>query len=264
MIIKCNSNWKETIEKYIGKYYPECLYLFLDFKKYGFDYAAVNIWVQQDEDDITAVILKYYTGMHVFSQKNNFCKKEIVELIQQEKPDMICGRKDVLERISSEEYMGLYFSEFGYVGVCKEVKNICSYPVQKASSNDFKQIVNLLYQDEGIGASYNLDDLSEQMLERNKQGFVRNVVIKDAEKVVCHVCTGAEEGVISVISGIVTDNGYRGRGLAASLLSYTCHQLLSEGKEVYSIYYTIPATQLHHRVGFVDYCQFGKLFVKKH
>lgn len=264
MIIKCNAEWKERIEEYISDKYPECLYLFLDFKKYGFDYEFVTIWVQMNGDEIVAVILKYHTGMHVFSKDNSFDAAEITRLISKEKPDMICGRKDTLEKVGSVEGMNNYLSEFGYVGVCNEVQSNNGLPVQNATEEDFLEIAKLLYQDEGIGASYNLEDLSKQMLQRNQQGFVRNKVIKENGKVVCHVCTGAEEGDISVISGIVTDTESRGKGYALSLLSYTCQQLLTEGKKVYSIYYTIPATKLHHRAGFVDHCQYGKLFIKKH
>ena len=130
--------------------------------------------------------------------------------------------------------------------------------------DDFKDIAKLLFQDEGIGASYDLEELGNQMYQRNRLGFVRNYVIKDNDKIVCHVCTGAEEEGIAIISGIVTDIKSRGKGYAKKLLSYVCQQLISEGKEVFSVYYTEAARKLHYRAGFLDYCGYGKLFIKKH
>lgn len=264
MIIKCDERWVKPIEIYIGRRYPECLYLFLDFKKYGFSVDYVNIWVQLKDEEIVAVILKYHTGMHVFSNSSDYSTKELVGLIKETIPDMICGRKDIIENIIADKEMSEYEVEYGYIGVCNNVKSPVCYPVLKADKEDFKEIVKLLYQDEGIGASYDFNELSDQLLQRNQQGFVRNYVIKEANKVICHVCTGAEQDNISIISGVVTDERYRGRGLASSLLSYTCQKLLSEGKEVYSVFYTDAATKLHHSVGFIDNCEFGKLYFKKH
>ena len=264
MIVKCDAKWMLPIEEYIGRNYPECLYLYLDFKKYGFGVDYVNIWIQLKDERITAVILKYHTGMHVYSRSDEYYVSEIVDLIKETLPDQICGRRDIIESIIADEKMADYDVEFGYIGICSKVEDDKRYNVVKAETDDFKKIVELLYQDEGIGASYDFDELSNQMLQRNQQGFVRNFVIKDAGKVVCHVCTGAEQGDIAIISGVVTDSVARGKGLASCLLSHTCRQLILEGKEVYSVYYTIPATKLHHSVGFKNYCNFGKLFLKKH
>ena len=263
MIVKCDVSWKESIINYVGNNYPECLYLYLDFIKYGFEVNYVNTWVLLNDKKIDGIILKYHTGMHVYTANDNFEASEVCELINELTPDMICSRKDVIEKLSSVLNMTLYETEFGHIGKCSKVIGCNNINVANAEKTDFRQIAELLYQDEGIGASYELDELSNQMQERNKQGFVRNYVIKDSNKVICHVCTGAELGKISMISGVVTDIMARGKGHATNLLAYTCKELLEEGKEVYSVYYTDQATKLHHRVGFVDYCEFGKLFVNK-
>ena len=51
--------------------------------------------------------------------------------------------------------------------------------VQSAPVTDFEQIVQMIYDDEDIGKSYNKNDLAEQLLQRSKEGYSRNYVIKN-------------------------------------------------------------------------------------
>ena len=48
--------------------------------------------------------------------------------------------------------------------------------------------------------------------------------------------------------------------MATSIYSYLGYQLQQEGKEVYTVYYLDSARKMHYKVGFEDYCEFGKLF----
>ncbi len=264
MIIKCNSSHQSLIESYIGSNYPECLYLYLDFMKYGFGVEYVKIWIQCYDKNINAVILQYRTGMHIYSRYNDYEINEIVNLIIKMAPDMICAKDSIIRDLYSTLINYNYEVEYGNIGQCKTIYNNVATDAQKALKGDFEDIARLLFIDEGIGASYDLKELGDQMFQRNKQGFVRNYVIRENNEIACHVCTGAEENNIAIISGIVTDIKSRGKGLAKKLLAYVCKQLLEEGYEVYSVYYTKPARNLHYRVGFVDYCGFGKLYIKKH
>ena len=264
MIIKCDLSYQTIIEQYIGLNYPECLYLYLDFKKFGFDVEYVNIWIQKNTEKITAVILQYRTGMHIYSRAKDYESDEIVKLIKQVSPDMICARDSIIRDLYSTTIKNNYEVEYGNIGYCKTVGCESAINAKKVTKDDFKDIAKLLFQDEGIGASYDLEELGNQMYQRNSLGFVRNYIIKDNDKIACHVCTGAEEEGIAIISGIVTDISFRGKGYAKKLLSYVCQQLINEGKEVYSVYYTEAARKLHYRAGFLDYCGYGKLFVKKH
>ncbi len=265
MIVRCDNAWERRIVDYIGQDYPACLYLFLDLKKYGFSVDYVTIWVQIDRDEqISCVALKYHTGMHIYSKTLQFNVDEIIQLFKEESPDMICGRGDIINYLAQKDEMSAYESEYGYIGRLESVKVPSSSCVKKAGKRDFPKIAQLLYMDEGIGASYDLEELGNQMFQRNSQGFVRNYIIRKDGETVCHVCTGAEYGHIAIISGIVTHEDYRGHGCASGLLSFVCKELLKEKKEVYSVYFTDEAMNLHHKVGFFNYCEYGKMFKRHH
>ena len=65
MLKTYNQNIERLIE-YIGNNYDECLYLYLNIIKYGFSNPNIKVWIEEENDSISCIVLKYYTGMHVF------------------------------------------------------------------------------------------------------------------------------------------------------------------------------------------------------
>lgn len=261
MIVRCSNADQNFLEEYIGHRYPECLYLYFDLKKYGASSQYTSCWILKDHGIIKGVILLYHTAMHLFSAHNDFNIKEIIDFIIEHNPSIICASRTTIERIV-ENSPSDYEAEYGHVGMFHRVNKKCDLEPVKAGDADIEGIAKLLYEDDDIGASYTLKDLVEQQRERLNQGFVRSYVVKDNGQVVCHVGTGAENEKACTIAYCITDVAYRGRGLFSNLLTYVCDKLSKEGKEIYSIYYPENSRLLHHKVGFKDVCECGKLFKK--
>ena len=66
---------------------------------------------------------------------------------------------------------------------------------------------------------------------------------------------------VAYIDTLWVGSEYRGQGLAGRLYNYSCSQLKSEGKRIFSVYYPESARALHHKMGFVDICECGKLYL---
>lgn len=255
-----NENLKD-IELFIGNEYYKCLYLYLDMKKYGMNDENIKIWVQyKNEDKIVSIILKYFSGMHIYSKNINYNIYEIVNLIKSENPSMICGEKEIIETLNKNLNDNNYEAEFGFVRKLKELKIPKSDDVKQADSEDFLEIAKLLYEDEDIGSSYKLNELSEQMLERYKEGYARNYIIKNDKEILAHAGTGAELEKISVMSYVVTNKNYRRKGLATKVCATLLSDLIKEGKEVYLINYSNESTKLYDKLGFEVCNDWGKLF----
>ena len=260
MIVKCSNSDKQVIEEYIGKRYPECLYLYLDLKQYGVNSHYTSCWVTKSGENIEAVMLLYHTAMHLFSTSNNFNVQDILEFVSIHKPTIICASKKTIEKISSELMQSGYTVEYGHIGKLNRINKKSNFIPQQAELGDIDEIARLLYQDDDIGASYSFDDLKTQIKERLEEKFVRSYVIKDNGHVVCHVGTGAEISNVCTIAYCITDTKHRGKGLFSSLLAFACEELSKENKEIYSVYYPENSRNLHHKIGFVDCCECGKLF----
>lgn len=263
MIIKCNHSDLDRIKDYIGNDYASCLYLYMDLIQYGPVSEYTATWIQEQDGKITSVILSYHTAMHIFARES-FNTQEVLDLVDELRPSQICAAKPTILTLAGPLASINYDSELGYVG--KLASTDCPYSsiIQKATIDDVEDISQLLYNDEGIGASYSLDDLKAQFRERLTQGFVRSYIIKDGDRIVAHLGTGAEVGNVSIITYVITDAEYRGRGYAKMLYQAASDDLRKEGKEIYAVYYTDGAIKLHHSVGFKDCCEFGKLFLKTH
>ena len=203
MIIRCGETEKQLIYEYIGTDYPRCLYLYLDLKKYGFASDTVEVYIQRDGSFITAVLLKYYSCLHVYSKDNAFDADELSTFILKNKFTMVycaestaCRLYDRLSGALGERAV----LTTGWVAQIKAVDLIPRGLAALAQKHDFDQIVRMIYDDEDIGRSYRYDELAQQLEERNRQGYARNLVIKQDDLVIAHACTNAELDNIAVVA----------------------------------------------------------------
>lgn len=263
MIELVREDKSKLIESYIGDDYYKCLYLYLDLKRYGFNNPNVKIWKQEDrEKNIIAVILMYYSGMHVFSEKHDYNIEEIKKVILDNKPSMICGEKKIISDLYKYLDKENYFIETGWV---RKLSNVTKYDRSEVKTEiekeDFTQIAKLLYEDEDIGSSYQLKELEEQMIERNQEKYSRNYIIKKDGKVISHAGTGAENEKVAMLSYVITAPEYRGKGYAKKICNAVCEDLILEGKDVFLINYSTESTALYDKIGFKICCDWGKIFL---
>ena len=261
MISLSKSEQMNEILSYISEDYPKCLYLYLDLVKYGCHSDTTITWMQTKDGRITAVMLAYHTALHIFSKEIDFDAKELLDFVIKRNPSIICASAELIKIMEPYLTSKGFISEFGHIG--KYIQNessSTSCDIRLATKDDIKEIAKLLYDDDDIGSSYTMEDLVRQIEERINDGFVRSYVVKLNNKVVAHLGTGAEIDKFCTISYVITAPEYRGRGISSSLFKYACKQLTSEGKEIYSVYYPENSRRLHHKMGFEDYCEFGKLY----
>jgi len=264
MLLRGTNADEERILQYIGKDYACCLYLYMDLIKYGSDSEFTKTWIQSNDNGvITCVMLSYHTALHIFA-RGTFDITEVVDLVREIKPSQICAFKPVIEALQSPLALLGYETEIGYVGKLEYHGHDEQDNISRATIDDVDEIAQLIYDDAGIGNAYSLEDLKTQMRERLSQGFVRSYVIKVDNHVAAHLGTGAEVGNVSIVSYVITDERYRGHGFALKLYQAACRELQQEGKEVYAVYYVENSIRLHHKVGFIDCCEYGKLFLKTH
>lgn len=261
MITQCDNKQLNDVLGYIGEDYPQCLYLYLDMIKYGCSSDLTRTWVQSKNGNKTAAILAYHTAIHIFSKNNDLDVSEICKLVVDVNPTMVNATAETIKKIEPELKKHGYVSEFGHIGEwTANPIDVNDSEIEEASEIDIPQVSRLLYEDDDIGASYIYEDLLKQMQERLGQGYVRSYVIHCEDEVIAHVGTGAETDNVCTIAYTITSPKYRGQGLAGRLYNYSCSKLKKEGKRIFSVYYPENARIFHHKMGFVDLCEYGKLY----
>ncbi len=261
MICICNNDKFSDIIEYIGEDYPKCLYLYLDVVKYGCSSDTTRTWIQTRDGEITTVALAYHTALHLFSRNNDFDVLEICELAKEVKPTMVNATADIIRKLEPTLKQYGFLSEFGHIGEWMGTAcEVNDSEVSIANEKDIQEVAKLLYEDDDIGASYVYEDLLKQMRDRLNEGYVRSYVLHKDNEVAAHVGTGAEINNVCTIAYTITSPKYRGRGLAGRLYNYSCSMLKKEGKRIFSVYYPESAYAFHHKMGFDDICEYGKLY----
>lgn len=264
MIHNCKKENEQTIVSYIGSDYPRCLYLYLNLLKYGTDSEVIQVYYQTNNDEITAVMLKYYSCLHLYSRSSAFDAEEIASFFIEGGYTMLYCTAELAQKVYSELPSSILSQTTitkGWVAQIRQIDKESVNPAMNAESRDFDQIVRLIYEDEDIGKSYRFDELAAQLEERNREGYSRNIVLRKGDLVIAHACTNAENDRIAVVAELIVRKDYRQKGYATDIWRHLCGQLLSEGKEVYSFYYSEESRHLHKKVGFFEVCEWAKIVV---
>ncbi len=265
MILKCSIADETKVFSYIGKDYAKCLYLYLDLKKYGIGSDEIEVFIQEnDHKETTAVLLSYYSCIHVYSVDNSFNAMEIGWFVEKHKFSMVYCTTQTAELIFKALPQNTLQSATISTGWVAQIKAVDKQPKGLATmvqNDDFEQIVKLIYEDDDIGRSYKYDELAQQIIERNQSGYTRNMVIKDGNTVIAHACTNAELGDVAVVAELLVHKDYRRKGYASEIWRDLCNILLNENKEVYSFYYSDESRSLHKKIGFTEVCQWAKIVI---
>lgn len=264
MIAACSKQDEERIFSYIGADYPACLYLYLDLKKYGVGSEAIRVFLLQEGQTIRAVLLQYYSCLHVFSKDDSFDAKELVDFFEEGSFTILYCASRTAQKLY-EAFPGTLKAKAvvtnGYVAQIRTVDREPRGLAVPAEDADFGQITRLIYDDEDIGRSYRYDVLAKQLAERNREGYARNLVIRRDGLVVAHACTNAEWENIAVVAELIVREEFRKQGFASEIWRDLCRRLLSEGKEVYSFYFSEESADLHKHIGFFEVCAWTKIVV---
>lgn len=264
MIQKCVKEDFERIISYIGADYPSCLYLYMNLKKYGIGSDTIDVFVQQNEEKIYAIMLKYYSCLHVYSKDTFFDAKELASFFIEKELTMLYCTTQIARMIYSVFPESIALKSRITTGWVSRIVKIDKSPTGMAvlaNENDYDQIARLIYNDEYIGRSYKYEELRKQLIERNNEGYARNLVIKKDDVVIAHACTNAEVDNLAVVAELLVRKEYRKKGYASEIWRDICNRLLSEGKEVYSFYYSTESRVLHKHLGFFEVCEWAKVVI---
>lgn len=263
MIIQINNNdGLDEILVYLKKNISKCLYLYIDIRKYGIS-DNLKVWkVVDNNKSIQMVIMKYYRGVQLFSECNCFSAKEVAEFIKTIDHKMITGDRITMDILKQELYYG-YISECGYIHRLEKIiddNNNLLFKIEKPDDSDFWDIAELICSDNNIGSSYEVDEIREQLLDRRKTDFGRNLVVKLGDgRIIGHIATYAELESIAIIGGVIVATGYRNLGIAKFMVGFLCQELQKENKDIYLFVYKDYVRNMYNKLGFIEICECEKL-----
>ena len=252
----------EKLLKYLEQDLKNCLYSYIDLKKFGIENP--NLIVYFDESDgICCSALKYYEGLQLFDADKKMDAEATAELIRSLNSHIVSSTVDVIEKLypllkDSYEMEQGYVTEMLAMPKCEISKE-----VRSAEISEYDEIAALICSDEGVGGHYEPQELKEQLLTRLEEGMGRNYVLKRDGEIVHHAATYAELDNLAVISGVITREDWRGKGVGTLAVRKLCYDLLNEGKKPCLFYYTKQAEGFYKKIGFEEGTGWAKLVLRK-
>lgn len=256
------SDWEfQSILDYIGSDYARCLYLYIDFCVYGQrDNPNVAVYIDRTADGkLHAVLLSYYTSLHIYSRDPDYYSDEVLSLIRQHKPTTIFAVAPIARALSAD-LSGYTYSE-GTVGKLAEKSRIAiKENISELPFEVLPQVADLLIDGQNFAGRYNGKQVFlNQIRERYRNKMGRHYALMGGDgTIAAHAATYAEYKNIAVASGIYTAPAFRRKGLALQTYAMLCNALVAEGKEVFAYYWAEHTAEMHHKIGFKDVCKWGE------
>ena len=247
---------------YLEQDLKNCLYSYIDLKKFGIENPNLTVYFDES-DSICCTALKYYEGLQLFDADGKMDVEATAELIKGLNSHIVSSTVDVIEKLYPL-LKDTYEMEQGYVTEMLSMR-LCeiSEEVRPAELSEYDEIARLICSDEGVGGHYEPEELKNQLLTRLGEGMGRNYIIKRDGEIIHHAATYAELDNLAVISGVITREDWRGKGIGTLAVRKLCHDLLQEGKKPCLFYYTKQAEGFYKKIGFEDGTGWAKLVLKR-
>lgn len=250
------------ILNYFEQDLKNCLYSYIDLKKFGIENPNLIVYFDAS-DTIHCTALKYYEGLQLFDADGKIDAEKTAELIKELNSHIVSSTVDVIEKLYPL-LKDTYEMEQGYVTEMLSMpKCEISEEIRPAELSEYDEIARLICSDEGVGGHYESEELKEQLLTRLEEGMGRNYILKRDGEIIHHAATYAELDNLAVISGVITREDWRGKGIGTLAIRKLCHDLLEEGKKPCLFYYTKQAEGFYKKIGFEEGTGWAKLVLRK-
>jgi hypothetical protein len=220
---------KDRILDYLRQNMQDCLYIYADIFAYGLDNPNMKVWVEESDDNLTAVVMKYYESLQIYSDSNGFNEEKLVPIIKKYSDSTVFTTRTIADNLL-RIFHGKFIVEYGSVLESKRFPEVRNRKlIFAATEEDIPEIVELLTQDPLWDMSR--DILSAQLLERMRTGMGRSFIIRDEDgHIVCHVATFAEAPGMAVAGGLYCVPEFRDMSYTASLHSFLTDLLINKEK----------------------------------
>ena len=245
---------------YLKRHVSDCLYMYIDIAKYGLENPYMKVWLDSDERGIKLVVMKYHTGISVYTDTEDWDISKVAQLIKEENVSSVTGPKDTVNQLyelCGDEYKVTYGSVFSFT----KHRDFDFSRIETATVDDALEIAELIVQDEGIGSYYDVRDLATQLAERMNTNMGRSYVIRSEGKIVAHIASYAEFEGLATTGGLIVSPECRTGVYGGALESYLVRNLLEENFVVYTFVTERLRSKLLLALGNQCVGEYGKMYI---
>lgn len=246
-----------------------CLYLYADLLTYGLNEPNIKLWCKRHHKEVEIVVMQYHKSFQIWAKDILKNVDDLLKLIRTQRPNNISARDDIIRTLEKE--LPEYYSEYGVVlrypekesSNVEKTLSLYGNKIKKATIEDSKEIVDLIFTDAKLSAAYTRKSLYEELSERIKMGIGRSFIIRDNGRIVAHVATYAETNLFAVVGGFIVHQQYRGTDYAYYMEMYIEHILKNEGKSHVGMVLDKRLQKAFERKGCKVIAHYGNLSLKE-
>jgi predicted GNAT family acetyltransferase len=229
-----------------------------DLHIYGFDSDGMKIWIQRDDEVITATYLLYVQTLVVYSATRDWDADFLLRLTKQHRIENIMGKREFINWLRPLGFQDWRPDYKHFAQMEKLIEPAGDIDYQIATLDDAKAISEIL------ATCFDKIDYPEEMIvQKLKNHEGRHFFIKENGRIIAHANSAAETPYSALIGGVCTLPGYRKKGYASRLVSALCQELLSEGKLICLTVDDPQALSIYQRLGFEIIGEWGFLLDPK-
>lgn len=250
MIVDATGQDVRAILQYIGNQYEECLYLYINLKKYGINNANILVWVDKEDEILRGIYLQYFDCLHFYSKESAYPIERLGQFLEEVKPQTIFMPERYARNLQQALLEAHYAMERMDVISIDKLLPEGNVDVYRATREEVPKIARFLMSDESYSKIYDEKTLCQQLLQRYDDGFSRyHYVLQDGEIAVCEA-TNAELDDMAILGSLLTAVPYRGRGLGSSVVRNIWNEVYLEGKLGFAFISNPDSKRIHDRMGF--------------
>ena len=253
----------EEILAYLEQDLGNCIYLYMDIKKYGLSDNHIKVWVNE-EKPITTVIMRYFDSLQIYGDVQEADITGIYKCILNENVQMISGKKILVDKLKTFDNIAAeYDCKDGSVFIFENYRTFSYKGIERAGIEDCAEIATLICTDGGFAGNYEEEGLACQLRDRLKSGMGRNYIIRKDGKIIAHIATFAENMGIAVTSGLIVDAECREYPYGAMMESYLVNELKKEKFRIYTFVNDRKRIKMLRAMGTEECGQYEKLMKRR-
>lgn len=231
----------QRILDYLYEDIGNCLYIYIDIKEYGIGGDVIDVWLQEADGAIVAVLMRYSDGFQIYARSFDADCVDVkcaLDLMSNHGGMRLMGPRTLIERcelLMEQEAKTFYGSVF-------EIKHHHllhddAMQVEEATVDDVPEIVDLacaLLPDMSVG--HERDATIRVFRNRLENGTGKNWIIRVDGKIAAHLAISASCDDIAVLSQKFVAMEFRTYPYAAVLDSYVINTAMpAMGKRGFSL-----------------------------
>ncbi len=247
MITRCSEKNRKDILDYVYQDSIMNLFIIGDIETFGFDDQNQTVFIDKELNEIKTVYLVYRTNLVIGSLSKTVDQAFVEKLIVEYDLTDINGDLEIISQLNLEDFN----LEVCKIASLSEMNPVANNQAQLLEENDIPKFV------EATKLVFDREIDLEKTIGDFRAGTEHFYGCKVDGKLVSGARSSAESQKAAMIIGVYTLEEYRRNGYGFATVARLCQDFIDQNKSVCLFFSNPDAAKMYHKLGFVDYGDYG-------